>query len=159
MAWHISVGKLGRVNWLNAPTPREPFLMLFQIVSHRKVSITVLGHIQVFSFVRFHDTEVFRLAVSIHTLVTTGQETPVVYFKTPIPWKLWKLKARSHWAAAKEIFFPSRMGNIDLYGAVHMDTCGKGNSKGVVINWFLCPIVTATATTKFPLLQLSVNEP
>ena len=71
------------------------------------------------------------------------------------------IKARSHWAAAKEIFFPSRMGNIGLYGAVHMETCGKGNSKGVVINWVLCPIVMAMATTKFllPLPQLSVNEP
>ena len=72
-----------------------------------------------------------------------------------------QIKARSYWAAAKDIFFPSRMGNIGLYGAVHMDTCGKGNSKGVIINWVLCPIVTATATTKFPLPlpQLSVNEP
>ena len=53
------------------------------------------------------------------------------------------------------------MGNIGLYGAVHMETCGKGNSKGVIINWVLCPIVTAMAMTKFPLplLQLSVNEP
>ena len=64
-------------------------------------------------------------------------------------------------AAAKEIFFPSRMGNIGLYGAVHMETCSKGNSKGVIINWVLCPIVMAMATTKFPLPlpQLSVNEP
>ena len=52
------------------------------------------------------------------------------------------------------------MGNIGLYGAVHMETCGNGNSKGVIINWVLCPIVTATATTKLPLPlpQLSVNE-
>ena len=26
-----------------------------------------------------------------------------------------QIKARSHWAVAKEIFFPSRMGNIGLY--------------------------------------------
>ena len=42
-----------------------------------------------------------------------------------------------------------------------METCSKGNSKGVIINWVLCSIVMAMATTKFPLPlpQLSVNEP
>ena len=42
-----------------------------------------------------------------------------------------------------------------------METCGKDNGKGVIINWALCPIVTAMAMTQFPLPlpQLSVNEP
>ena len=64
-------------------------------------------------------------------------------------------------SCGKGNIFPSRMGNIGLYEAVHMETCDKGNSKGVVINWVLRPIVTAMATTKFPLPlpQLSVNEP
>ena len=41
-----------------------------------------------------------------------------------------------------------------------METCGEDNSKGVIINWVLCPIVMAMAMTKFllPLPQLSVNE-
>ena len=31
------------------------------------------------------------------------------------------------------------MGNIGLYGAVHLEICSKGNGKGVVINWVSCP--------------------
>ena len=97
---------------------------------------------------------------------STGQEFCLQIMITTVEWKLlhsdnqFQFKARAHWAAAKEFFCPSRMGNIGIYGAVHMETCGKGNSKGVIINWVLYPIVTATATTKFPLplLQLSVNE-
>ena len=67
------------------------------------------------------------------------------------------LKARSHWAAAKEIFFPSRMGNIGLYETVHMETCDKGNSKFVIINWVLCPIVMAMAMTKLSVVNASVS--
>ena len=60
------------------------------------------------------------------------------------------------------------MGNTGLYGGVHMDTCGKGNGNSVVINgndivinWVLCPIVTAIATTKnsFAFAAVSMNEP
>ena len=53
------------------------------------------------------------------------------------------------------------MVNIAVYAAVDMDTCGEGNSKGVIINWFLWPIVTKMAMKKFPLPlpQLSVKDP
>ena len=51
----------------------------------------------------------------------------------------------------RKLFFPSRMGNTGFYGSVHMESCVKGKGKGVVINWVLCPIVIATATTQFPL--------
>ena len=71
------------------------------------------------------------------------------------------LKAHSHLAVAKETILPSGMGNTGFYGSVHMETCGKGKDKGVIINWVLCPIVRAMAMTQFPLPlpKLSVNEP
>ena len=51
------------------------------------------------------------------------------------------------------------MGNIGLYGAVHMETCGKGNGNGVVINWVLCPTVMTTSTTvSFTFAAVTMNE-
>ena len=46
------------------------------------------------------------------------------------------------------------MGYIEVYGAVHMVTCGNGNGKGVVTNWVWCPIAVATAKEKSRFFKL-----
>ena len=85
----------------------------------------------------------------------------LIVIATATTLKLVTVKDSFTLSCGKGNIFLLRMGNIGLYGAIHMETCSKGNSKGVIINWVLCRIVTATAMTKFPLPlpQLSVNEP
>ena len=62
-----------------------------------------------------------------------------------------------------------KMGCMRPYGSVHTETCGNGNGNSngifingnnIVINWVLCPIVTATAMTKisFAFAVVSMKE-